>query len=75
MLITHCSFTRDPPQKCTPARLRMLTVHGELPGCPPTMRPLSCSLSSRRPHCSNVTASMLSRMDGTALPEQGLMAQ
>lgn len=81
VLITHCSCTRDPPQKCTPAlqgqgvsswrgcrpcssasgapahRLRMLTVQGELPGWPPTMRPFHCSLSSRRPHCSNVTTS------------------
>lgn len=38
-------------------RLRMLTVQGELPGWPPTMRPFRCSLSSRRPHCSNATTS------------------
>lgn len=85
MLITHCSFTSDPPQKCKPSlqaqglavvcghlagstaqlecsapthRLRMLTVHGELPGIPPTTRCFCCSLSSRRPHSSNVTASV-----------------
>lgn len=39
-------------------RLRMLTVHGELPGIPPTTRCFCCSLSSRRPHSSNVTASV-----------------
>lgn len=43
-------------------RLRMLTVHGELPGIPPTTRCFCCSLSSRRPHSSNFTASV-----GTAI--------
>lgn len=29
MLITHCSFTRDPPQKCMPA---LRGREGQVPG-------------------------------------------